>query len=216
MTGCTLGWFRTSVIAVAMLLSLRGAARAYEIGSGMYDSSAVTAIARGTKQVGVAAIFVADYASAGEVTTFRATVLGELSFRYFVHRNVAIGIDLDPYYKHDSSNALGTTATASEVGGLVLVDAHYYARLGGGFFLRPGGGLGAFLGSHRTPLTDFAVTTTTVYGGAAQVDLGLVFFPSSRVSLEAVPRVLVFAGRSDAGTVVNADAGFSVGVHYTF
>jgi hypothetical protein len=46
--------------------------------------------------------------------------------------------------------------------------------------------------------------------------LALVFFPTPRVSLEAVPRVLVSAGTNSNDAFTSVDRGFSVGVNYTF
>ena len=189
------------------------AAGAYDVGSTAGDYNAVTRIDRGAKLLGLSAVAVVDYARQSGSSSFRATVLGGLGFGYFVRDSMAIGLDAFAYYKRTQSDVAGAE---SEVGGVGLLTAAFYARLGHSFFLRPGLGLGGFYGFHRAPLPGGVLSSTGVFGGAASRALGLVFFATPHVMLQAAPQVGVFAGSDGGGFALSVDGGFSVGLRYLF
>ena len=199
------------------VLCLTSPVFAYDTESSAGSSAGIDRILRGTKQLSLDVIFVIDYSQTGDNSSLRTTVLGGGAFRYFVRNNLAVGIALDAYYKHSSTSTQTGTSADKEAGGLLLVTLQYFARLGDGFFLRPGFGIGGYTGSHWTPVDGSASdNSTSVYGGAATVDLGLVLYAKQHVSFHVVPQIIIFAGSNGTDTVVNVDGGFNVGFTYSF
>jgi hypothetical protein len=213
----------TKSVTLALLIFCAAPAHAYVLTSGQGDSAYVTGLGKGTKALGLDAMFVVSYGTAGPVSYFSATVIGALNFQYFVKNNLSVGFDLSPYYRHVASSSGAVETKQSEYGGIGFINVRYHWRLGKGFFLRPGIGLGGYGGNHITPIAGAPPgapnqTSSVVYGGAAAVQVGLVYFPGTRFALHAVPTLLVTAG-ADSGLGsfrFSLDGGFTVGFGYYF
>ena len=203
--------WRAPLAALGALWS--AAAAAYDIGSRANESSWETAIDRGAKQVGLEAVAVVDDNSGAGGSTLRITAVGTVSVGYFVRNNLAVGVDVGPYFKEVE---LPQGNATTESGGAGLLTARYFARLGRGFFLRSGAGVGAFYGQQETPQSGSVLAAASVYGLAAMIDVGLVFFASPRTTLTAAPRLLAFAGTDGSNGFVSLNGGFCVGLGYVF
>lgn len=115
----------------------------------------------------------------------------------------------------------------TEYGVLGFIMAHYYIKAGT-FFFTPGVGAGGYWGKCETPAEDNPelVMKETIYGGAARLDLNLLFYTSDIFNIHAGLTMVVWFGsgeKDEAGPVqaedikdsmFALDAGFNVG--FTF
>jgi len=168
--------------------------------------------------------------------------VGGLTPRYFVVNNVSLSLNLDFFYRKDSSKAetkdpaTGATTdaeeTATDSGFIGFGMVHYYMRLGNSMFFKPGIGGGGFVGTRRrpTPGTPGQETKTSLSGGAGRLDIGFAFYTSEHFNLKAGVDVIMRFGSEkpeegattatgaepESQSFTSADAGFNVGFAYSF
>lgn len=206
--------------SICVTTFVAGTAGAWELGAGG-GSDAIDSIGKGVKELGVESMFVLGYDKVGDVSAMRASLVGTAAFRYFVARNISLGLNAGLLYKRAGAG----DASASDVAGLGLLTAAYTARLGGGMFFRPSLGAGGFFGSRTAKVTVGSKTTTahaSLAGGNVRAGIGLVFYASPKFNLLAGPEALVSFGSvkpegADKGdSFLAVDGGFNVGLSYVF
>jgi hypothetical protein len=172
-----------------------------------------------------------DAAPDDSTSSFNLTYTGGLTPRYFVINNLAIGLDLDLLVeKASTTTKVGgneTTSERSDTGFLGLLKVNYYLSLGEDFFFLPGIGAGWAFGTRSVPVagTSDQKKESSINGFAAKVELGFAYYAGEHVNIKAGPSLLLRLATekpkdSDVDkaepTSTTIDAGFFVGVAYTF
>ena len=161
-------------------------------------------------------------ASDRESSTMYMGFLGGFTPRYFLMKNMPLGLSLNYYYQRQWTREGQISVDSTDSGFLGLVLINYYVRLGHSFFWKPGLGLGGFYGTHSVPTDDEGhVMQSSSYGGAVRFELGFVFYAGKHMNLRAGPDVLMKFGTDqpagDEGrSFLSFDAGLSVGLGYSF
>ncbi len=192
-----------------------------------------THIPSSTKQLTFDHMLIVDYDSRELVTNREILWSGGLAFSYFVIQNLGVGLNVGYFWNQNSVTTTvedtDVTADITDSGLIGFLTAEYYVRLGENMFLRPGLGVGYYLGTRETPLegTEDALAQSDISGFAGRLDLGASFYTSRSVSLRASIMVLArLATETIEATEANVDpieesatlidAGFSLGVGYAF
>jgi hypothetical protein len=193
-------------------------------------------------QIGFDNIMLVKYFSstndATETTTsiLNASWMGGIAPRYLLMDNLSIGLSLNYFYqlekKTREKGGVESVSEDSDTGFIGFLTANYHLRLGHSLFLRPGVGVGYFMGTREVP-----VEVTVVFDGnppgpskyeyslsglAAQIDLTLEYFASKHFSMRAGPIVILRFGTvtedaTDEGhAYTQIDAGFIGGLGYSF
>ena len=202
---------------------------------------------KGLFQVGFDNMLLVNYSSStddgtagAEVTSslLSASWIGGLAPRYFIMNNFSLGLSLNFFYELEKQTTeVGgdeTSLEKSDTGFIGFVTANYHVRLGNSLFLRPGIGVGYFMGTREVPFAGVAVTLdgqpsggstkveTSLSGMAAQLDLTLEYFASAHFSMRAGPVIMMRFGTetpegADEGNAYQqVDAGFIGGLGYSF
>jgi len=187
---------------------------------------------KGLVQIGFDNIMLVNYYSSTDDTTdtttsiLNASWMGGITPRYLILTNVSLGLSLNYFYQLAKTTVeTGGTETESETsdtGFIGFVTANYHLRLGHSLFLRPGVGVGYFMGTRETPGGSGTKIETELSGMAAQIDLTLEYFASAHFSMRAGPIVMLRFGTetpdgADEGNgYTQIDAGFIGGLGYSF
>jgi hypothetical protein len=240
---------RVSLAAIIATMTLAGSAQADMIGPGQGSIGHVTAVGKGVKELGVESMFVMSSTSVAESkadakddsSSMRLTFTGGAVFRYFLAKNLPIGLHVGGLYRSASASAGGADlSTVTDKGFIGTVGADYLVSLSRGMFLVPGFSVGGFFttAEHKSPASTIGTTTTPEStdrygqsGFAVRAGLGLTYYASPHFTLSARPEALVLLGSSklteSGGQTVTGDAaasrgftsidgGFSVGLAYVF
>ena len=192
---------------------------------------------KGLFQLGFDNMLLVNYASSTDDTTettssvLSASWIGGLAPRYFIMDNVSVGASLNYFYELEKQttevNGSESSLEASDTGFLGFITANYHLRLGNSLFLRPGVGVGYYMGTREVPVVGGAggVGTTkletSLSGMAAQLDFTLEYFASAHFSMRAGPVVMMRFGTetpdgADEGNAYQQiDAGFIGGLGYS-
>jgi hypothetical protein len=206
--------------AAATVLSFVSSSEAYEIRPGVSSSGSPTSLGAGLKELGIESMFTVGYDKVGGSDAgLRANVFGGLAFRYFIIRNLSLGLTAGPLYSRVS---VGKTV-ASDLGGYGLINIAYHASLGGGLFIVPTVGAGGFYAKRELEAPPAPQVESNAYGGLARGGLGLAFYASPRFMLHAGPEAFVKVGANKAKVegasaerFIAVDAAFNVGLAYVF
>lgn len=220
-----------STMALLVVLVTATTANAAAIRSG---TSGYGQINKGVFELGLDGTLLVNYDS-GEMapgsddtrSQLSAIFTGGVTPRYFVAKNLSLGLNLDLFLAKntETTEIAGVTneSTSTDYGLLAVAMAHYYVRLGFGMFFKPGIGGGGFWGKRERPVegTNNQKISTTLSGGAARIDLGMVYFAGQHFNLKAGPDVLIRFGsekpeEGDSTSFTSVDVGFNVGFGYTF
>ncbi len=201
------------------VLLLSSPAQSYELGAGSGSGGVVTSLGKGLKELGFESMYVLHYDKAGESDSFRGTFIGGGTFRYYMIRNLSLGINANFLYRKVSSG----DNSAGDLGFLGTVNVAYNASLGGGLFIRPLLGVGGSFAKRTATVGTQDPARASVFGGAGRVGLGLAFYASRRFKLHAGPEALLHFGKSkpdtegfDAESFFAIDGAFNVGLTYVF
>ncbi len=184
---------------------------------------------KGLVQIGFDNTLLVHYYSRTDDTTdvtssmLSASWMGGITPRYLLLNNVSIGLSLNYFYQLGRETVeAGTTETeteTSDTGFLGLITANYHLRLGHSLFVRPGIGVGYFMGTREQPgATAGTKIETALSGPAAQIDLTMEYFASKHFSMRAGPVIMLRFGTetpdgADEGTgYTQIDAGFIGGL----
>lgn len=206
------------------LTLLTASADAYTLGSARYSGREITALGRGVKEIGLDNILVLGYDKfsndAGvDVSEFRMTYLGGLTFRYFVVNNLALTLQVQGLYKKAAGDEGKTFGVLGAIG------AAYYMRLGHGLFLSPGAAAGGYWGKRETTVGSTGpgvalIESRTAVGGLARFDFSFVYYIGPRFNLRAGPEFIFLFGSLDTEpesiSTFQMDGGFKVGFSYVF
>lgn len=159
-------------------------------------------------------------------TVLNASWIGGITPRYLLMNNFSVGLSLNYFYQLEkvTEESGGTTdeTEESDTGFIGFLTANYHLRLGHSLFLRPGVGVGYFMGTRETPGGSGTKIETSLSGLAGQIDLTLEYFASAHFSMRAGPVIMMRFGtetpdgadEGDAYTQI--DAGFIGGLGYSF
>ena len=208
-----------------------------------------TAVGKGVKEIGFDNLFLVRYHSAPlteapdtTVSNTNIAYVGGLTPRYFVTNNLALALNLDYFYRSDTTKSesedattgdpVTTEETATDQGFIGFLMANYYMRLGSGMFFKPGIGGGGFVGSRRRPTPGQVgqETKTSLTGGAGRLDLGFAFYASENINLKAgIDAIMRFGTEkpeddatatggqeAESQSFTTVDAGFNIGIAYSF
>jgi hypothetical protein len=214
------------ILVVAALSGSVAAAR----GTVRSGTSGFERISKGVIDLGLDNTLLSRYSKAGTSSTLNLSYFGGITGRYFVGDNLGLGLSLNGFYARDhSSDEAGTSTTeltASDRGVMAFAMMDYFMRLGHSFFLKPGLGGGFFYGWRTLPAAQGLKLENTLVGGAGRLNLGVVYYASAHMNLKAGADVIVRVGQekpSDAQAsndesqrFTSVEAGFSVGVGYSF
>lgn len=216
--------------ATSLVLFAAEAQAQRAVGAGTYGYERVT---RGVVDIGIENMLLVHYISpsvAGDAdsSSLYATYAGGLAFRYFLADNFALGLTAAVLYQRNQdvvTTAAGElTERSSDLGIIGFVMANYYLRLGNSLFFKPGLGLGGLWATRSVPdpTSPGRSIESTLMGGAGRIDLGFAYYASPHFTLRAGPDIVVRAGvqQFDDGreseSFVSVDAGFNVGLGYSF
>lgn len=172
--------------------------------------------AKGSKEIAVESILIVGHQSQNEVAVTQVTALGGLSFRYFMAKRMSVGVSLGGFYRTGGPDE-------SDSGAVVRFIGSAYLPLAKRFFIAPTLGLGGMFGSRRRPLGGDMVLSRSLVGGAFSAALPFVLYTRSRFDVRAGPELLATLGSvaapisgGETDSFVTVDAGFSVGISWTF
>ena len=166
-----------------------------------------------------------------KVSTLYAAFVGGPTFRYFFMDNLSFAVNVNFTAAHNSTTNVAkdgteTDASHNEFGVLGTVMLDYYIRLGRNMFFKPGIGGGGYYASVHNPDPDPTKTNivhkTSKSGGAARLQVGFVYYTSTRFNLKAgVDLLMAFGSRTIEGSEdkvseMNIDAVWNVGFAYVF
>lgn len=199
-------------LALVALCALAGTAGAQRtVTSRPY--SGYNEIAKGVNELGLDSLVIFDWASEGEDSALRMSLLGGLAGRRFIRPNLAVGITARGFYRSSGG-------PDRDAGGLVGLEVARYLRLGEGVFLAPTAGAGVLFGTRRTPIDEVMTRESSLLGGAVSVGLPLVLYAWERFNVRAGPSFVFSLGNATAEGVATSfshlDGGFSVGAAYYF
>lgn len=199
-------------ITLALVCAAAGTARAQStVTSRPY--SGYNEIAKGVNELGLDSLVIFDWASEGEESALRMSLLGGLAGRRFIRPNLAVGITARGFYRSSGG-------PDRDVGGLVGLEIARYLRLGEGVFLAPSFGGGVLFGTRRTPIDDVMTRESSLLGGAVSLGLPLVLYAWEKFNVRAGPSFVFSLGNATAEGVSTSfshlDGGFSVGAAYYF
>lgn len=170
-------------------------------------------IAQGVNELGLDSLLIFDWASEGDDSALRMSLLGGLAGRRFIRPNLAVGLTARGFYRSSGG-------PDRDAGGLVGLEIARYLRLGEGVFLAPTLGGGVLFGTRRTPIDDVMTRESSLLGGAVTVGLPLVLYAWERFNVRAGPSFVLSLGNATAEGVSTSfshvDGGFSVGAAYYF
>ncbi len=172
----------------------------------------------------------------GETVATDVAYTGALTGRYFVIKNLAVGLSAGFFLRSASvetdlpgAGDEPTEQKNSDTGFIGFATGHYYVPLGNSFFLTPGLGAGYFTGTRETPVvgSNTQKDESTVSGIAGRFDLGAVFYAGPQFNLKAGLNVVgrfgsqtfeAPAGGAEPDPVdfTTIDAGFNIGLGYSF
>jgi len=226
---------------LALGVSTTAPAAAETVGS---NYSGFSGVRKGVKEIGIDSLFLLRFNStplpAPPDTTaseMNIVFVGGLTPRYFVANNLSLALNLDYFYRQDETKvetklADGSTDsqtdTFSDSGFLGVAMVHYYVRLGNSMFFKPGIGGGGFVGTRSRPVEGQPGQTsnTNLSGVAGRADLGFAFYTSENFNLKAGLDAIVRLGsekpeddangEAESQSFTTVDAGFNVGVAYSF
>lgn len=172
----------------------------------------------------------------GEVSSTDVAYQGGVTGRYFVIRNLAVGLSANFFIRQNKEEtdppgpAGATELKTSDSGFIGFAMAHYYVSLGNSFFLTPGIGAGYFAGTRETPVSGSTsqVDESSISGPAGRLDLGAVFYAGPQFNLKAGLNIVGrFGAQSfdkpagggpapDSVDFTTFDAAFNIGLGYSF
>jgi hypothetical protein len=226
-----MNYLRVLFLSSLLLLTSQGVAHARAVRAGTPGFSQVN---KGVFELGLDNALLVRYRSAemapgseDTVAQLSAIYAGGFTPRYFIMRNFALSANIHLFLeKLTTTTTIGgveSETSTSDTGVLGILMAHYYVRLGFGMFWKPGVGGGGFYGKRSHPVEGATNQTlnNTLSGGAARIDLGMVYFAGEHFNLKAGPDVLIRFGsekpeEGEATSFTSVDVGFNVGVGYTF
>ncbi|MDX9723648.1 MAG: outer membrane beta-barrel protein [Myxococcota bacterium] len=220
---------KLALLALLLLLPCTAFAQG-TVHSGTYGFESVDA---GVFEIGLDNMLLVNYSSAdldpdgnSTLSRLRASYVGGITPRYFVAKNFSVALNLNLFITQENATTkveeAETTVESGDFGFLGMAMANYYIRLGNSFFFKPGIGGGVFFGTRSRPGAEEGVKLeSSLSGGAARLDLGLVYYVSSHFNLKAgIDALMWFGSETDSNDVslgyTNLDAGFNVGVAYSF
>lgn len=201
-------------LALILVAAAAGTARAQSTVASR-PFSGYNEIAKGVNELGLDSLLIFDWASEGDSdeSALRMSVLGGLSGRHFISRNLAVGLSARGFY-HSSGGP------DRDAGGLVGLEIARYLRLGEGVFLAPTAGAGVLFGTRRTPIDEVMTRESSLLGGAGSIGLPLVLYAWEKFNVRAGPSFVFSLGKATAQGVSTSfshlDGGFSVGAAYYF
>jgi hypothetical protein len=189
-----------------------GAAEAQRTVTSRPDSG-YNQIAQGVNELGLDSLVIFDWASEGDDSALRMSLLGGLAGRRFIRPNLAVGLTARGFYRSSGG-------PDRDAGGLVGLEIARYLRLGEGVFLAPTLGAGGLFGTRRTPIDDVMTRESSLVGGAVTIGLPLVLYAWEKFNVRAGPSFVYSLGKATAEGVSTSfshlDGGFSVGAAYYF
>jgi hypothetical protein len=201
---------------------------------------------KGLVQIGFDNIMLVNYRSSTEDATeettsiLNASWMGGITPRYLLMNNLSIGLSLNYFYQlaktTTEKGGAESVIEASDTGFIGFLTANYHVRLGHSLFIRPGVGVGYFMGTREVPVGSVTVNLgseadvgavsikkeSSLSGLAAQIDLTLEYFASKHFSMRAGPIVMVrfgtekVEGVDEGDSYTQIDAGFIGGLGYSF
>jgi len=203
--------------------------------------SGITKVRKGVFDLGMDSLLIlrststpteVDGEEVGSTSQLGLSFAGGPALRYFVIDNLSVGADLHFLYIKNSSSVEDQSGNTSDFGSsdsafLGFLTGHYFVRLGSGLFFKPGLGVGGFYGSRSIPdpLDSARSLNGSLSGGAGKADLGFAFYANSHFNLRAGLNLVYYLGSvsSDSaqgtsieGSFSTMEAGFSVGLGYSF
>ena len=170
-------------------------------------------IAKGVNELGLDSLVIFDWASDGDDSALRMSLLGGLAGRRFIRPNLAVGLTARGFYRSSGG-------PDRDAGGLVGLEIARYLRLGEGVFLAPTAGGGVLFGTRRTPIDEVMTREASLLGGAVTLGLPLVLYAWEKFNVRAGPSFVFSLGNATAQGVSTSfshlDGGFSVGAAYYF
>ncbi len=145
-----------------------------------------------------------------------------LNPHYFIMNNFSLGLNLNFLYQKDTASSGGVDTTSTETGFMGFLMANYYLSLGNNLFFKPGVGGGGFYNTRSVPAGAGLTAETKLYGGAAQLDLGFVFYASANFNLRAGVNAIIRFGKEGADgsdveqSITTVDMGVNAGLGYSF
>ena len=203
---------RRLALALLLVAAAAGSARAQRTVTSR-PWSGYNEIARGVNGLGLDSLVIFDWASEGDDSALRMSLLGGLAGRRFIRPNLAVGLTARGFYRSSGG-------PDRDAGGLFGLEIARYLRLGEGVFLAPTAGGGVLFGTRRTPIDDVMTREASLLGGAVTVGLPLVLYAWEKFNVRAGPSFVFSLGSATAAGVSSSfshlDGGFSVGAAYYF
>ena len=225
---------RKTILAVLVLTTVVFSAAPARAGGGVYSgTSGYEFLEKGLWDIGLDSLFLLRYFSVPDdgngasSSTLKLTCLAGLTPKYFIIRNLSVGASLNFFYERTDltteAGGVESSSTSSDTGFMGFAMANYHLRLGHSLFFKPGIGAGYFYGTRSVPTgTPGLKAETTLSGFTGRVDLGFVYYASAHFNLKAGIDVLIRFGSEkpdgggDGQDFTSVDAGFGVGLGYSF
>lgn len=157
------------------------------------------------------------------ISTLNSIYFAGITPRYFIGSNFALGLSANWFIqKAVTKQGDVESGKVTDTGFIGFVMANYFIRLGNSLFFKPGIGGGGFWGSREIPVGATTVSKTSLYGGAARIDLGFAYYASAHFNIRAGFDLITRFGQekeenADEGqTVITTDVGVSFGLGYSF
>lgn len=195
------------------------AARSVNSGTSGYET-----ILKGVVDISFDSLFLYRYGKIDDASSHSLVFVGGLTPRYFLLKNFSLGLSLNGFVDYTkASGGAGASLNGTLGGFLGFVVADYFLRMGYGFFLKPGIGGGFLWGNRSVDLGGSQNLTrkTTIIGGAARFNFGLVYWAGQHLNLKATVDLIGRFGsekpeQGDGVSFVAVDTGFGIGMGYTF
>jgi len=232
------------LMAGACAMAFAANASADQLNPGGGSVGKITRISKGVKELSLETniVFSSDTVKGKDqepdASKSRLSLMGAPVFRYFIIDNLAIGLHAGGFYKNTSEGVDDAKYKFTDVGFIGTLSAQYLASLGGGMFIAPMVGGGAFFGNRETSSPAAVVgdpdvvLRSSLAGGVVRGGIGLVFYSSSRFNLFARPEAIVYLGsvkpkeealpagvtapEPESRSFTSIDAGFTCGASYIF
>ena len=217
--------YKIVALALAGLLVLPAVAEAKRLTRGNSSWKSISRIGKGVVELGLDQLFLLRSDSTESQSATQVIYLGGPTLRVFVIDNLSLALNINLTYRHEASRLNNVEASSGQLGASGMLGLNYYLHIAGGFFFKPGFGMGGFYSKRRLPATTISglEIVHTVAGFTGRVDIGFAFFFSRRVNVKAGIDVLASFGKDtpDSGTVdgqsfSRVDGGFNVGIAYVF